>query len=64
MGNANQHSHVDAGQLVAGGASGKHKGGRHIRPEGDSTANLLLTVGNMMGLERDSIGDSTGTLSL
>jgi hypothetical protein len=63
MGNANQHSHVDVGHLVAGGAGG-HKGGRHVRVEGDSTANLLLTVAKMFGLERDSVGDSTGTVPL
>ena len=64
MGNANQHSHVDAGHMLAGGASGKHKGGRHFRNEGDSTANLLLTAVNMFGLERDSVGDSTGMIAL
>src|SRR5205085_7770569 len=64
MGNANQHSHVDAGHLVAGGAGGKHKGGMHVRDEGQSTANLLLTAVQMFGLEKDSVGDSTGTVSL
>jgi hypothetical protein len=64
MGNANQHSHVDAGHLVAGGANGSHKGGRHVRQEGDSTANLLLTALHMFGVDKDSVGDSTGTVSL
>ena len=63
MGNANQHSHVDAGQMIAGGQSGKHKGGKHIRQVGDSTANLLLTAVNMFGLERESVGDSTGPIA-
>lgn len=63
MGNANQHSHVDVGHLIAGGG-GNHKGGRHIRPEGDSTSNLLFTVAKMFGLERDNVGDSTGTIAL
>jgi len=64
MGNANQHSHVDAGHLVAGGASGKHKGGKHVRDEGQSTANLLLSAVHMFGIEKDSVGDSAGTVSL
>jgi hypothetical protein len=64
MGNANQHSHVDVGHLLVGGASGKHQGGRHIREEGQTTANILLTALHMFGIEKDSIGDSTGTLSL
>ena len=64
MGNANQHSHVDVGHLVAGGGGGKHKGGRHIRSEGDSTSNLLFTVAKMFELQRESVGDSTGTIAL
>lgn len=64
MGNANQHSHVDAGHLVVGGASGKHKGGKHVRDEGQSTANLLLSALHMFGVEKDSIGDSEGTVSI
>jgi hypothetical protein len=64
MGNANQHSHVDAGHLLIGGAAGKHKGGKHVRDEGQSTANLLLTALHMFGIERDSIGDSTGTVAV
>jgi hypothetical protein len=60
MGNANQHSHVDAGHLLAGGASGAHKGGKHVIDKGASTANLLLATLHMLGVEKDSIGDSTG----
>ena len=64
MGNANQHSHVDVGHMLAGGAGGRHKGGGHIRAEGDTTANLLLSAVQMFGVERDSVGDSTGAIAL
>ena len=63
MGDSNLHSHKDVGHMLIGGANGQHKGGRHIRTEG-STANLLLTTLQMFGIEKQSLGDSTGPLSL
>ncbi len=63
MGNANQHSHVDVGFLLAGGASGRHKPKLNVKETGP-TANVLLTALHMMGIEQNSIGDSTGTLSI
>jgi hypothetical protein len=62
MGNANQHSHVNVGHLLAGGAGGKHKGGKYVSAPGESTANLLLSTLKMFDVNRDSIGDSTGVL--
>ena len=63
MGNSNQHTHVNVGYLMAGGASGKHKPKLNVSATG-STANLLLTALNIMGVEKDSVGDSTGLVSL
>ena len=63
MGNANQHSHVNVGHLVAGGGGGKHKGGKFISDPGASTANLLLSAAKMFDINRDSIGDSTDRAS-
>jgi Protein of unknown function (DUF1552) len=63
MGDSNLHSHKDVGHMLIGGASGGHKGGRHIRAAG-STANLLLTTLHLAGVEKDAIGDSTGPLAL
>jgi len=63
MGNGNQHSHVNVGHLLIGGASGRHKGGMHVKTSG-STANLLLTTLQLFGIEKDHIGDSTGTIAL
>jgi hypothetical protein len=64
MGNANQHSHVNVGHLFAGGASLGLKGGRYISAFGNPTSNLLLTTLHLMGIEKESIGDSTSTISL
>jgi hypothetical protein len=63
MGNANQHSHVNVGFLMAGGASGKHKAKLNVDSSG-TTANALLKALHIMGVERDSIGDSTGAISI
>ena len=44
MSNSNVHNHSPLPILVAGGAAGKMKGGRHIKtPEDTPMANLLLT---------------------
>jgi hypothetical protein len=65
MGNANQHSHVNVGSLMVGGAGGRHKTGtvRNILTQGP-TSNLLLSLLHMYGIERESIGDSVGPVSL
>jgi len=59
MGNANQHSHVGAGYLLAGGASAGHQPKKLTVHESGPTSNLLLTVVQKMGVDIDSIGDST-----
>ena len=65
MGDGNVHSHDPISVLVAGGALGQHKGGKHYQqPKGTPIANLLLTMLDMAGLPTESIGDSTAKLSL
>jgi hypothetical protein len=65
MGDGNVHSHDPISVLLAGGALGQHKGGRHLQsPKGTPIANLLLTMLDMAQLPTESIGDSTGRLSL
>ena len=61
MGNANQHSHVNVGSLLVGGAGGRHKTGKvkNVLTQGP-TSNLLLTLLHMYDIEAESIGDSTG----
>jgi hypothetical protein len=50
--------------LVAGGAAGRMKGGRHLKyPEGTPMANLLLSILDKAGVPQESVGDSTGRLS-
>jgi hypothetical protein len=63
MGNSNQHTHVNVGYLMAGGASGKHTPKLNVSAAG-STANVLLTALHIMGVERENVGDSTGPVSL
>jgi hypothetical protein len=63
MGDSNLHSHKNVGHMLIGGAAGKHKGRGHIKAEG-STANLLLTTLQMVGVEKGKIGDSTGPLTI
>lgn len=64
MGNSNQHQHYDVPHIIAGGASGQLKGGRHLAYPSKTvtTGNLLLSVLDMFGVAADSIGDSTGRL--
>jgi hypothetical protein len=60
----NKHLHTDLPVLVAGGGSGTLQGGRHIRvPEGAPISNLQLTMLKNFGVQRDVLGDSTGTIS-
>ena len=59
----NRHQHTDLPMLVAGGANGRLKGGRHIRyPRETPLANLHLTLLDNFGVKRDRMGDSTGRL--
>ena len=64
MSNSNVHNHSPLPIVVAGGATGAMKGGRHLHyPENTPMANLLLTILNKAGIPLDSVGDSTGPLS-
>ena len=64
MSNSNVHNHSPLPIVVAGGAAGRMKGGRHLKyPENTPMANLLLTILEKAGIPQDSVGDSTGTLS-
>jgi hypothetical protein len=50
--------------VLIGGNNGKMKGGRHLAYPTKSvpTGNLLLSLLDQFGIERDSFGDSTGRL--
>jgi hypothetical protein len=61
MGNPNRHDHDNLPILVAGGAAGRMKGGRHLRfAKPTPLANLHLTLLNKVGVRLDSFGDSRG----
>jgi len=65
MSNGNQHDHDPLPILLAGGASGRLTGNRHIKmPEHTPMSNLLLGMLNLLDVNADKHGDSTGILSL
>jgi len=64
MSNSNVHNHAPLPVLVAGGAGGRMKGGRHLSyPEGTPMSNLLMSVLDKAGVQQEKVGDSTGLLS-
>ena len=59
----NQHLHVNLPVLVAGGAAGAIKGGRHLRvAEETPLTNLQLAVLAKLGVPTETLGDSTGVV--
>jgi hypothetical protein len=65
MGNPNVHDHTNLPILVAGGAAGNIRGGRHIRfAQPTPLANLHLTLLDKVGVRLESFGDSVGKLDL
>ena len=65
MGNSNQHQHYDVPHILVGGANGQLKGNRHIAHDRKTitSGNLLLSVLDMYGINKDKQGDSTGRLA-
>jgi hypothetical protein len=64
MGNPNVHDHVNLPIIVAGGAAGNMRGGRHIRyREPTPLANLHLTLLDKVGVQLDSFADSDGKVT-
>ncbi len=63
IGNPNIHDHSNLPVLVAGGAAGGMKGGRHIRYDKPTPlANLHLTLLDKVGVHMDTFADSSGTV--
>jgi hypothetical protein len=61
MGNPNVHDHINLPIIVAGGAAGGMKGGRHIRfSKTTPLANLHLTLLDKVGVRIDKFADSNG----
>ncbi len=66
MGNSHRHAHEKVPVILVGGVNGTFKGNRHlVFPDStERTANLLLAILELYGIERKSVGDSTGRLSI
>ncbi len=65
MSDGNQHNHTDLPIILAGGASGRLTGGRHIRnPKDTAMANLLVAMLDKLDVPANQFGDSTGMVAL
>ena len=64
MSNGNQHDRNSPPALLVGGANGQMKGNRHIVAKDTPTANLLLSMAHVGGVEIDRMGASTGKIDL
>ncbi len=61
MGDPDAHDHKDLPILVAGGAAGNMRGGRHLRyDKPEPLSNLHLTLLNKVGVPLEKFSDSTG----
>jgi hypothetical protein len=64
MGDGDRHTPLDLPVVLAGGAHGQLKGGRHVRyPENTPFMNLCLTILAKVDVTVDRLGDSTGLLT-
>ena len=65
MSNGNAHDRSNPPAVLVGGAHGRLTGNRHIVAKKDEpTANLLLAMAHLAGVEIESLGPSTGRLDL
>jgi len=64
LGDGNAHSPLNLNTILVGGAAAGMKGDRHIRFKGEPFANLLVTVLDKAGVQHESLGDSTGRLTI
>lgn len=61
MGDPNVHDHDNVPTIVAGGAAGRMRGGRHIKYDSPTPlANVHLTLLDKVGVKLDSFADSNG----
>ena len=64
MSNGNAHDRQNPPAVLVGGAHGRLKGNRHIVANEQPTANLLLALGHIAGVEIEKFGPSTGRMEL
>ena len=65
MSDGNEHNHDPLPIILAGGASGRLEGGRHLRnPAGTTMSNLLLAMLHKLEIEEESFGDSNEAMAI
>ena len=65
MGDSNVHAHKRLPVVLVGHANGQVKGNRHVKCKDETPyANVLLTMLHKLGVDQDSIGDSTGEVAV
>jgi hypothetical protein len=66
MGNSHRHAHEKVPVILAGGIDGTFKGNRHLvfADNTEKTANMLLSLLHLYGIENESFGQSTGFLPI
>lgn len=65
MGDSNVHAHKRLPVLLVGHANGQVKGNRHVKCHDETPyANVLLTMLRKLGVDQESIGDSTGEVAI
>jgi len=65
LSDGNEHNFDPLPVVLAGGASGRLEGGRHLRHAPQTPmSNLLLSMLDLLGVHEASFGDSTGRLNI
>jgi hypothetical protein len=64
LSDGNEHNFDPLPIVLAGGASGKLNGGRHLKYPDTNMSNLLLAMLDKLGVRQDKFGDSTARLEL
>jgi hypothetical protein len=65
MGDGNIHNHLRVPLFLAGKMNGQLKGNWHVKyADGTPTANVWLTLLHKLGVDIDTIGDSTGAAEI
>jgi len=64
LGSGELHEPTNLPTILAGGAGGRLRTGRHVQyPANTPIADLWLTMARIIGLPRERIGDSNGPLA-
>ncbi|MGH9385699.1 MAG: DUF1552 domain-containing protein [Vicinamibacterales bacterium] len=65
MGDSNVHAHKRLPVLLVGHANGRVRGNLHLKCAAETPySNVLLTMLHKLGVEQDTIGDSTGEVAI